>query len=107
MTYLVRVLPAAEQDLDLIVDRLSAKAVSGAAAWIEAYEHALNSLLQQPERNALAIEARRVRQPIREYLFKTRHGHRYRLIYLVVENEVRVLRIRAPGERLLRLSDFE
>jgi len=91
----------------LIVDRLLAKAVSAAANWIEIYEQALGTLAEQPERHALSLEAKRLRMPIRDLLFRTSQGHRYRLVFLVVGDEVRVLRIRAPGQPSLRKKDFE
>lgn len=107
MSYWIHVLPAAQEDLELIVDRLLAKAATAAANWIEAYEQALATLAEEPERQAFSMEAKRLRLPIRDLLFKTSQGHRYRLIYLVVGDEVRVLRIRAPGQPFLRKKDFE
>lgn len=107
MSYWIHVLPAAQGDLELIVDRLLARAVSAAANWIEAYEQALATLAEQPERHALSLESKRLRMPIRDLLFKTSQGQRYRLIYLVVGDEVRVLRVRAPGQPSLRKKDFE
>ena len=51
MSFWVHV-PAAQQDLELIVDRLQPKAVSAAANWIDAYEKAIAALAVHPERYA-------------------------------------------------------
>lgn len=48
------------------------------------------------------MKADRFTDDLRETYFKTRHGRRYRIVFTIIGTEVRVLRIRAPGQRLLR-----
>ena len=55
---------------------------------------------------AVAREALRLKRDLRETYFKTRYGNRYRLIFTIVESEVRVLRVRALGQKLLLTGDL-
>jgi plasmid stabilization system protein ParE len=107
MSYLVQVLPAAELDAWKIFRMLNKKSRSGADRWYAAFLEATDELSERPERRALAPEAKRIQRPIRESFFKTPRGLLYRLIYLIVENEVRVVRVRAPGNRPLRRADLD
>lgn len=107
MSFLVQVLPAAELDAWKIFRMLNEKSHSGADRWYEAFLAATEELADRPERRALAPEAKRVQRPIREAFFKTPRGLHYRLIDLIVEDEVRVVRVRAPGHRPLRRKDLD
>jgi plasmid stabilization system protein ParE len=107
MSYRVQVLPAAELDAWKIFRLLNKKSRSGADRWYAAFLDATDELSDRPERRALAPEAKRVQRPIREAFFKTPRGLLYRLIYLIVDDEVRVLRVRAPGHRPLRRKDLD
>jgi hypothetical protein len=44
---------------------------------------------------------------VREILFKTRRGRYYRILYVIVEDEVRILRLRGPGEPDLPADELE
>ncbi|MBI2825538.1 MAG: hypothetical protein HYX69_12715 [Planctomycetia bacterium] len=52
-----------------------------------------------PESNALGCE-------VRQRFFKTRRGRVYRILYVVVVDEVRVLRIRGPGQAPVSAIDI-
>lgn len=106
MTFHVRVLSDADRDVDVILDWLLDRSVSGAERWADAYQAALIALRDSPDRHSLASEAEVVNQPIRQVFFRTQQGRRYRIIFLIVEREVQVLRIRAPGERPLNEHDI-
>jgi hypothetical protein len=54
---------------------------------------------------ALAPENEFVAREIRHIVFRTRHGRPYRALFTIVGNEVRILRVRGPGQAPLnRLS---
>src|SRR4051812_31737960 len=99
MTYHVTVLPAAHEDAAIITAWLAHRSPAGAIRWLQAFHDAVDSLESAAESNALAVEHRRLRRPLRQALFRTPHGRYYRLVYVVEEQEVRVLRVRAPGQR--------
>lgn len=45
-----------------------------------------------------AAEAREIGLPIKQAFFRTRKGRTYRAVFLIVGDEVRVLRVRGPGQ---------
>ena len=54
----------------------------------------------------LAPEDEFVDEEIRQAFFQTRRGQRYRVLFTVIDNEVRVLHIRGPHQRLLRPDEL-
>lgn len=98
MNYRVHILHQAEMDVDTIYLWIARRALGGAARWYQAFLNAAASLRIQPTRNAMAPEASAVGREIRQLLFKTRRGRKYRLLYLVDGEEVRILRVRGPGQ---------
>ena len=44
---------------------------------------------------------------LQQFLFKTRRGRTYRGVFVVVDNEVRILRIRGPGQPPLEADELE
>lgn len=98
MPYDVRVLPRAEFDVQQIYNWLSERSPEGARRWWLAFEETVAGIKQQPSGLALAPEAKWIDRELRQLLFKTAHGRYYRALYVIVENEVRVLRVRGPGQ---------
>jgi plasmid stabilization system protein ParE len=110
MTYVVNILPKAGECshyLSMISLWLAKHSQAGAERWLDALQAAVDSLASGPERYAYAPERTRLKRPIRQYLFGTPRGRVYRLLYLVEGSEVRILRVRAPGQRLIRRTDIE
>jgi plasmid stabilization system protein ParE len=106
VNYPVELLVDAQAEADVILEWLRERSPQGAMAWVAALNSAIASLSQNPERHAFAMEAKRLREPIRELFFKTEHGHRYRLLFMIEDEKVRVLRVRAPGQKPLRRKDI-
>ena len=78
----------------------------GAAAWLEAYENALVWLEENADSCGLAIEDGRVSVELRQKLFRTSSGRAYRLLLTIYATEVRILRVRGPGQAPVRPSDL-
>jgi plasmid stabilization system protein ParE len=98
MPYTVRALSAAKTDAQRIYDWIHDRSPDGANRWWAAFCEACRSLERSPERSALAAEAERCDRDIRQLLFKTRRGKYYRLLYVIAESEVHILRVRGPGQ---------
>jgi plasmid stabilization system protein ParE len=101
MDYTVRSLPRAEFDAQHIYDWLLARSAQGARNWWAAFGDACDRLKEDPLTCARSLESDALRRDLREALFKTRRGHYYRLVFMVVESEVRILRVRGPGQPVL------
>jgi plasmid stabilization system protein ParE len=107
MNFTVRMSRQAEGDVDRIVASLVQRSPEGAARWLAALDAARVKLCESPLGYPLAPESDFVGAEIRQNIFKTPRGRRYRALFVVVDNEVRILHVRGPNQALLRPSDFE
>lgn len=98
MTYVVRTLSRATSDAQQIYDWIQENSPEGALRWWTAFREACRSLSENPERHSVAAEAEHSDADIRQLLFKTRRGRHYRLLYVIDDGEVCVLRVRGPGQ---------
>lgn len=104
--YYVNSLRRARRDAQAIVDWLASRSPKGAERWEEALRKALERLAEDPLACGEAPECVRSPVKLRQILFKTPKGKYYRAVFVVVENEVRVLRIRRPHQRVMRKRDM-
>jgi plasmid stabilization system protein ParE len=107
MKYRISVLTRAKSDLKNVFDWLAKRSPAGAAAWYEVAIQAIDDLRNTADQHGLALESRRLHDPIREKLFKTKRGRRYRLLYRIDGDVVRVLRVRGPGQPPVRRRDLK
>ncbi len=105
MKYTVRLLAKASNDLEQIYRWLERKSPQGAVSWYAAFQSALTGLIDNPERFGFASDIKLTKM-FRERLFKTRAGHRYRLIFTIDADQVHVFRIRGPGQPPLKSRDL-
>jgi len=80
MKYQVVVLRQAEEDVQTIFDWLAKRSPAGARSWYKAFEGALDRLEDEAERFSSAPERQFFAEAIRQCLFKTRSGRRYRIL---------------------------
>jgi plasmid stabilization system protein ParE len=106
MTYRVVILRRAQEDTDALYAWLAKRSVAGAGRWYRAFLDAVASLNNNPSRCGSAPESVAVGYDIRQHLFKTPRGRKYRLLFLVTGDEVRILRIRGPRQAPVTGSDL-
>jgi plasmid stabilization system protein ParE len=92
MIYRVLFHRLAERDLNRAYLWAAHRAPYAAALWLGRFQAKIASLANHPRRHGLAFESAKVRQPIRQLLFG-RKPNVYRVLYLVDDTTVRVLRI--------------
>lgn len=97
MSYHVRVLARARQDFEDYLAWISERSPQGAERWAAAFEDALTRLERNPCLCSVAIESEDIGEEVRNILFRTRAGRTYRALFVVVGDEVRILRIRGAG----------
>jgi plasmid stabilization system protein ParE len=102
MKYHVIALRRADDDVRHIARWLAERSVQGAEAWLDAYAQLVSRLAEHAESFAPALEDPDCSIPLRQALFKTRHGRNYRAVFTIAGDEVRVLRIRGPGQPQLK-----
>jgi plasmid stabilization system protein ParE len=94
----VIILPAAEQDIGAAYEWIAEQDADAAARWYNRLLAVIYSLDTFPERALLAPESQALRTEIRE-VFYGRRQHKYRILFVVTEDEVHILHVR-HGARL-------
>ena len=90
-----------------IFDWLEKRSPQGAATWYNALFEAVGKIVEEPEGYSSVSEALpRWNRKIHQALFKTPRGRRYRIVFEWTENEIRILRVRGPGQPPLRRRDL-
>jgi len=107
MIYDVGFQSRADADADRIYLYLRSRSDVGAGRWFQALLNRLERLKSDAAGCPRAKEADRLGEDVRETYFKTRAGNRYRLVFTIEGNNVRIHRIRGRGQRLLRGNDLE
>jgi plasmid stabilization system protein ParE len=98
MSYRVVTLRRAEADVRSIARWIAERSTQGAASWLDAYDGLLRFLAEQADSCAVAQENDDGAIPLKQALFRTRRGRTYRAVFTIVGNEVRILRVRGPGQ---------
>lgn len=98
----VLILRQAEADLDCILAWIGEKSPAGARNWFRALEAAVAWLAKNADSCPPAPEDSWFEEEIREHLFKTKRRRRYRLLFTLASQQVRILHIRGPGQDLVR-----
>jgi plasmid stabilization system protein ParE len=102
-----RILERAREDVQRIFDWLERRSPQGAVNWYVALVDAVERIAENPESYAITSEALpRWNREIHQALFKTPRGRRYRIIFELTETEIRILRVRGPGQPPLRGRDL-
>jgi plasmid stabilization system protein ParE len=98
MKFNVVALRRADADVRHVTGWIAERSLPGAEAWLEAYEQLVARLAEQADSFAAALEDSDCNVPLKQALFRTRHGRTYRAVFTIVGDEVRILRIRGPGQ---------
>jgi len=98
MKYRVIASRRADADARQITRWIAQRSLQGAQAWLDAYEALLERLAEYADSCPAALEDAECSIRLRESLFRTRHGRTYRAVFTIAGDEVRILRIRGPGQ---------
>ena len=93
-------------DIARILHWLRRRSPRGATSWRNALWRTFFRIMEDAEGFPMADESPHLGRPVRQALFKTRMGRRYRIIFEFTDTAVRILRIRRPGQRPLRKRDL-
>jgi plasmid stabilization system protein ParE len=107
MSYQVRLLARACDDLDVILTYVAERSPQGAARLSESFEKAMLLLETNPFLSPLAPESEELKRPIRHIVFRTRAGRTYRALYTLIGDEIRVLRVRGAGQPNVSSEDID
>ena len=106
MNYRLVIVQPAEINVEEIYSYLLGRSPQGAASWYRAFLSCTERITRQPLACSFAPENAEFDFELRQALFKTRHGDPYRCVFTVVDDEVRILRVRGRGQVLLGAADI-
>jgi len=106
MSYRVVLLAAAQREILAIYAWLSERSPQGAGRWYNRFTEALKTLETAPLSCGFAPENGSVKHELRQIVFKTKRGNRFRVIFMIEEETVYVLHVRGSGQRLLRPDEI-
>jgi plasmid stabilization system protein ParE len=107
MSRSLRFLARARADIDRIFGWLDRRSPQGAATWYDALFEAVGRIVEAPDSYPVAAESlSRWNRRIHQALFKTPRGNRYRIVFELTETDIRILRVRGPGQPPLRRRDL-
>ena len=106
MKFRVKVLPKAEDDIRNIANYIHEQSSKSAEAWLNAYRQARMRLADNATIYGNAIENEHFDIDVRQALFKTKYGRVYRLLFTIIGEEVRILRVRGPGQAPVKPNEL-
>lgn len=106
MKFTVRILKRAASDAQHIHDWLAERNPNAAKRWLDAWLAALRQIENLPHSFPLCPESKTAGYDIRHAVFRVKYGWTYRALYTVVDSEVRILRIRGPGQSNVNPDDL-
>jgi plasmid stabilization system protein ParE len=107
MSYQVSILTRAREDLDGIIAWVTEKSPKGAARLLARFTDAVAKLRENPFIAPIAPESRDVGEEVRHIMFRTRAGRTYRALFVIIGQEVRILRVRGAGQPPLEPDDIQ
>jgi plasmid stabilization system protein ParE len=105
LRYRVVVQAGARLDVANIYDWIASRSAEGAQRWLDQFEKVAAALETNPFIAPLAPESGSFDIEIRSIVFRTRSGRAYRAVFTVTGDEVRILRVRGPGQPPLKPRD--
>jgi plasmid stabilization system protein ParE len=102
----VNLLAVAESDLRRMFYYIQERSPQGAERWERAFEHCLSRLQDNPYVCGLALENDAFDYELRQILFGTKGGQRYRAVFRIDDDCVTVYRLRGPGQASLSAKDL-
>lgn len=106
MSYTVNFLAVAEDDLHRMFYYIQERSPQGAERWEQAFEACIARLRDNPHICGLAPESGAFDYELRQILFGTRSGQRYRAVFRIDGERVTVYRLRGPGQAPLLAKDL-
>ena len=106
MNFHVKTLRKAESDIRKITNWIAERSPQGAEAWLSAYDSVRTRLANDPESCSAAEENEHFEIHVQQALFKTHGGRTYRALFTIMNGEVRILRIRGPGQATVQPEEI-
>jgi len=101
----VLILRRAKEDLRKALKYLASFAPQAAQRWADGLQDAIEELATNAERWGVAPETGLLGLQIRQLIYRAKSGSATRALFVIAGDQVRVLRIRRPGQPNLTSAD--
>ena len=98
MRFDVRLTEEATENVREIRDWLADRSIDGAFNWLDAFEDARRRLSESAGSFGRAPEDDWFEEELKQHMFQTQHGNRYRIVYLIRGSTVYIMAVRGFGE---------
>jgi len=98
MKFDVNELPKATADKRFIFEWLFERSAQGAGAWLDAYDDMIRRLETNAASCGEALENKSCEFDVKQAFFKTKRGRVYRVLFIIEDTSVYILRLRGPGQ---------
>ena len=105
MSYQVELSHRAERDLDQVLSWIASRSSQGANRWLTRWNEVCGLLSERPESCSFAPENPDHDEDIRQIVFKTRGGRKYRALFVIRGDRVFITNLRGSGQDLLPPED--
>ncbi len=106
MGYVVRLSPRAESELAEVHEWATRNAPVTAAAWLQRLKIAILTLAENPERCPFAVEDKRLRCGLRQFLYGKKPNV-FRVLFVIADRDVRIVAIRRAARRSISRKDLD
>ena len=94
MRFDVRLTEEAMENVRAIRDWLADHSIDGALRWLRAFDDARQRLSESADSFGRAPEDDWFEEELRQHMFQTQHGNRYRIVYLIRASTVYIMAVR-------------
>ncbi len=107
MSLQVKFSQRAKRDIHEILAWIKSRSSKAATTWLAALEKSISHLSEFAPSSATAPEADDLGIDLKQWMFKTRRGNSYRLLFIIRVETVHILAVRGMGQDLLHDVDIE
>jgi plasmid stabilization system protein ParE len=107
MRFCVLFTAEAEEMARRIRDWIAERSPQGAVSWLDALDQAQALLAQTADQHEMVPESDVFDESLRQLLFKTRRGNRYRALYIIRDTTVYIVAIRGAGQEMISPDGIE
>jgi plasmid stabilization system protein ParE len=107
MTYRVELAAQARRDVAAICDWLAERSPAGSVRWYQRFTELIDELRDHAAAFPTAPEAAAFPRDLRQAVFRTRRGSRFRALFLIDVDLIRIVTVRGPGQPLIAADEIE
>jgi plasmid stabilization system protein ParE len=107
MTFDVELSAQARREVEEMCDWIAERSPEGARRWYECFWELVDEIKRRANTYSVAEESATLSMELRQAIFHTRRGNRYRALFVVEGPNVRIVTVRGPGQPPIESADLK